>query len=63
MAFPISTVLHEYVRNLLTHLKANEHHRKHLESLPETAYPLVAQGDAAEIPESHRITDEALGQR
>jgi len=44
-------------------LKANEHHRKHLESLPETAYPLVAQGDAAEIPESQRITNEALGQR
>jgi len=42
---------------------ANEHHRKQLESLPETAYPLVAQGDAAEIPESQRITDEALGQR
>ncbi|KAI9733462.1 MAG: hypothetical protein M1818_007210 [Claussenomyces sp. TS43310] len=42
---------------------ANEHHRKHLESLPETAYPLVSQGDAAEIPKSQRITDEALGQR
>jgi len=42
---------------------ANEHNRAHLESLPETAYPLSAQGNAAEIPESQRITDEALGQR
>ncbi|KAE8447927.1 hypothetical protein EG329_009999 [Mollisiaceae sp. DMI_Dod_QoI] len=42
---------------------ANEHHRKHLESLPDTAYPLAPRGDAAEIPESQRITDEALGQR
>jgi len=42
---------------------AYEHHRKHLESLPSTSYPLVAQGDAAEVPISQRITDEGLGQR
>ncbi|KAG0647527.1 Lactobacillus shifted [Hyphodiscus hymeniophilus] len=41
---------------------ANEHHRKHLESV-DTPYPLEAQGDPAEIPESQRITNEALGQR
>ncbi|TAQ87721.1 hypothetical protein B7494_g3940 [Chlorociboria aeruginascens] len=42
---------------------ANEHHRAHLESLPDTSYPLKTTGDAAEIPQSQRITDEALGQR
>ncbi|TVY32941.1 Lactobacillus shifted protein [Lachnellula subtilissima] len=42
---------------------ANEHHRAHLESLSDTAYPLEAQGNPAEVPESQRITDEALGQR
>jgi NADH dehydrogenase (ubiquinone) Fe-S protein 6 len=63
MNFYIFSVFHDCVLQLLTLMQANEHHRKHLESLPETAYPLVAQGDAAEIPESQRITDEALGQR
>ncbi|KAF2718947.1 hypothetical protein K431DRAFT_229692 [Polychaeton citri CBS 116435] len=28
---------------------AHEHHRKHLESLPSTTYPLEPQGDAAEV--------------
>ncbi|KAG9230951.1 hypothetical protein BJ875DRAFT_470826 [Amylocarpus encephaloides] len=42
---------------------ANEHHRKHLESLPTTAYPLAPQGKASEVPESQQITSEALGQR
>ncbi|KAH8805627.1 hypothetical protein F5884DRAFT_886071 [Xylogone sp. PMI_703] len=44
---------------------ANEHHRHHLESLPKeaVAYPLEPQGNAAEVPETQRITDEALGQR
>ncbi|KAF2021270.1 NADH-ubiquinone oxidoreductase [Aaosphaeria arxii CBS 175.79] len=42
---------------------ANEHHRKHLESLPETSYPLGPSGDAAEVNESQRVTDEPLGQR
>ncbi|RFU26688.1 hypothetical protein B7463_g9659, partial [Scytalidium lignicola] len=43
----------------------NEHHRHHLESLPKEnlAYPLEAQGNAAEVSETQRITDEALGQR
>jgi NADH dehydrogenase (ubiquinone) Fe-S protein 6 len=49
--------------NINSKLQANEHHRKHLESLPSTSYPLVPQGDAAEVPISQRITDEALGQR
>jgi NADH dehydrogenase (ubiquinone) Fe-S protein 6 len=42
--------------------QANEHHRKHLEA-QHTPYPLEAKGDPAEIPESQRITNEALGQR
>ncbi|KAF2465187.1 NADH-ubiquinone oxidoreductase [Lindgomyces ingoldianus] len=42
---------------------AHEHHRKHLESLPSTPYPLGPTGDPAEVPESQRITDEPLGQR
>ncbi|KAF2734344.1 hypothetical protein EJ04DRAFT_466863 [Polyplosphaeria fusca] len=42
---------------------ANEHHRKHLESLPSTPYPLGPSGDPAEVQESQRITDEPLGQR
>ncbi|ESZ97189.1 NADH-ubiquinone oxidoreductase [Sclerotinia borealis F-4128] len=42
---------------------ANEHHRAHLQSLPVTAYPLEAQGHPAEVNESQRVTDEALGQR
>ncbi|KAG4440113.1 hypothetical protein IFR05_004410 [Cadophora sp. M221] len=32
---------------------ANEHHRKHLESLPSTTYPVAPQGNAAEISGSH----------
>jgi NADH dehydrogenase (ubiquinone) Fe-S protein 6 len=48
---------------MLMIVKANEHHRKHLEALPETAYPLSSQGDPAEVNETQRITDEALGQR
>ncbi|KAH0547830.1 hypothetical protein FGG08_000087 [Glutinoglossum americanum] len=43
--------------------QANHHHKAHLESLPQTSYPLASEGDAAEVPESQRITDEALGQR
>jgi NADH dehydrogenase (ubiquinone) Fe-S protein 6 len=48
---------------MLTIIQANEHNRKHLESLPETPYPLSAQGDTAEINETQRITDEGLEQR
>ncbi|KAI9830044.1 MAG: hypothetical protein M1819_005874 [Sarea resinae] len=42
---------------------AHEKHRAHLESLPKTSYPLGPTGDAAEVEESQRITDEAFGQR
>ncbi|KAI9803793.1 MAG: hypothetical protein M1825_001673 [Sarcosagium campestre] len=42
---------------------AHEHHRKHLESLPSTSYPLVPEGDAAEVEVSQRITDKGLEQR
>lgn len=38
---------------------AHEHHRKHLESLPSTSYPLRPTG---EVPESQRVADEPLGQ-
>ncbi|KAK4622317.1 Lactobacillus shifted protein [Fulvia fulva] len=31
---------------------AHEHHRKHLQSLPHTSYPLEPQSNAAEIPAS-----------
>ncbi|KAH8732124.1 NADH-ubiquinone oxidoreductase [Phaeosphaeriaceae sp. PMI808] len=44
---------------------AHEHHRAHLESLPasELSYPLEPTGDAAEVGETQRVTDEPLGQR
>jgi len=42
---------------------ANEHHRKHIESLPSNSYPLTPEGHSAEVPESQRVTDEPLGQR
>ncbi|KAH7135007.1 NADH-ubiquinone oxidoreductase [Dendryphion nanum] len=42
---------------------AHEHHRAHLESLPQTSYPLAPQGDAAEVQETQRITEEPFGQR
>ncbi|MCJ1246809.1 hypothetical protein MMC30_004018 [Trapelia coarctata] len=42
---------------------ANNHHRKHLESLPSTSYPLVAQSDPAEVMEPQKVTDEPLAQR
>merc|ERR1712000_100864 len=42
---------------------ANEHHRKHIEALPNPSYPLESTGDAAEVQESQRITDEPLGHR
>ncbi|KAF2403066.1 NADH-ubiquinone oxidoreductase [Trichodelitschia bisporula] len=42
---------------------ANEHHRKHLESLPSTSYPLTASEDPAVVVESQRVTDEPFGQR
>ncbi|MCJ1364039.1 hypothetical protein MMC16_003148 [Acarospora aff. strigata] len=42
---------------------AHEHHRKTLESLPSTSFPLEPLGDAAEVPESQRVSDEPFGQR
>lgn len=44
-------------------LQAQEHHRKYLESLPSTSYPLEPTGARAEINESQRVSDEPLGQR
>ncbi|KAI4138157.1 MAG: hypothetical protein LQ340_008069 [Diploschistes diacapsis] len=42
---------------------AHEHHRKHLESLPSTSFPLAPQNDPVEVEEPHRVTDEAFAQR
>jgi len=42
---------------------ANEHHRKYLESLPSTSYPLGPTGDPAEVDEPQKVTDESLAQR
>ncbi|KAH3912518.1 hypothetical protein HBI56_206120 [Parastagonospora nodorum] len=44
---------------------AHEHHRKHLESLPaeELGYPLEPTGNAAEVNETQKVTDEPLAQR
>ncbi|EEP79146.1 hypothetical protein UREG_03992 [Uncinocarpus reesii 1704] len=42
---------------------AHEHNRKFLESLPQTSYPLEPLGDAAEVPESQRITEGGYEQR
>jgi NADH dehydrogenase (ubiquinone) Fe-S protein 6 len=33
-------------------LQANEHHRKHIESLPSNSYPLKPTGDAAQAANS-----------
>jgi hypothetical protein len=45
--------------------QAHEHHRSHLQSLPkeELGYPLEPTGDAAEVSETQRVTDEPLAQR
>jgi hypothetical protein len=43
--------------------KANEHHRKYLESLPSTSYPLKPTGDPVEVGEPQKVTDEPLAQR
>lgn len=42
---------------------AHEHHRKHLQSLPSTTYPLEPVGEPAEVPQQQRISDEAFAQR
>lgn len=43
--------------------QAHEHNRKALEAQPSTSFPLEPVGDAAEVPESQRVTDEPFGQR
>ncbi|KAL8972757.1 MAG: hypothetical protein Q9183_000372 [Haloplaca sp. 2 TL-2023] len=42
---------------------AHEHHRKHLQSLPSTTYPLEPQGAVGEVPESQRVSDEPFAVR
>ncbi|KAL8943703.1 MAG: hypothetical protein Q9216_000902 [Gyalolechia sp. 2 TL-2023] len=42
---------------------ANEHHRKHLQSLPSTTYPLEPQGAVGEVAETQRVSDEPFAQR
>ncbi|KZM19075.1 uncharacterized protein EKO05_0010212 [Ascochyta rabiei] len=44
---------------------AHEHHRAHLESLPadQLSYPLGPKGNAAEVNEAQKVTDEPLAQR
>ncbi|KAL8701132.1 MAG: hypothetical protein Q9201_005073 [Fulgogasparrea decipioides] len=42
---------------------AHEHHRKYLQSLPMTTYPLEPQGAVGEVPESQRVSDEPFAPR
>ncbi|KAF2629231.1 NADH-ubiquinone oxidoreductase [Macroventuria anomochaeta] len=44
---------------------AHEHHRAHLESLPadQLSYPLGPKGNAAEVNEAQKVTNEPLAQR
>ncbi|KAL8769411.1 MAG: hypothetical protein Q9209_004639 [Squamulea sp. 1 TL-2023] len=42
---------------------AHEHHRKLLQSLPSTSYPLELQGAVGEVPESQRVSDEPFAPR
>lgn len=42
---------------------AHEHHRKLLQSMSSTTYPLEPVGHPAEVPESQRVNDEPFGQR
>ena len=48
---------------MLILMQANEHHRKYLESLPSTSYPLRPTRDPAEVDEPQKVTDEPLAQR
>lgn len=43
--------------------KALEHHRKLLQSMPSTTYPLEPVGHPAEVPVSQRVNDQPFGQR
>ncbi|KAL8701294.1 MAG: hypothetical protein Q9224_000564 [Gallowayella concinna] len=47
----------------IMHLQAQEHHRKMLQSLPSTTYPLEPQGAVGEVPESQRVSDEPFAPR
>lgn len=60
---PFVSIADIILRFIAYMFQANEHHRAHLESLPETPYPLSARGDAAEINESQKVTDEPMAQR
>lgn len=58
--YMLSTIISAH---LLTRLQANTHHRKYLESLPSTSYPLKSTGDPAEvrIPQTPTILGEIQG--
>lgn len=43
--------------------QAKEQHRKLLQSLPSTTYPLEPVGHPAEVPESQKVNDQPFGQR
>lgn len=60
-----STPKTEYLRNETDKRQAHEHHRAHLESLPadQLSYPLGPKGNAAEVNEAQKVTDEPLAQR
>lgn len=46
-------------------MQANDKHRATIEAMPESerSYPLGPKGDAAEVNESQKVTDEPLAQR
>ena len=48
---------------VLMKIQAQEHHRKLLQSLPSTTYPLEPQGAVGEVPESQRVSDEPFAPR
>lgn len=48
---------------LMFQSQAHEHHRKLLQSMSSTTFPLEPVGHAAEVPESQRVNDEPFGQR
>ncbi len=45
------------------YVQAQQQHRKLLEAQESTSFPLDPVGDAAEVPESQRVSDEAFGHR
>ncbi|MCJ1310461.1 hypothetical protein MMC25_004125 [Agyrium rufum] len=42
---------------------AHKRHRKMLQSLPSTSFPLEPMGEPAEVPPEQRVTDEPFAQR